>query len=289
MRPIGIHLSYWQTEWAQDVLPFIERARDAGFDGVEFPMLQPETMDLAALKEELDANGLRATCGTGLNLTTDITHPDPSVRRAGIAHLQACLEGAAALGSPVLGGVTYAPWSYFPPGDPRPYRQRCVESLREAGKIADDVGVTLCLEVLNRFEGYLLNTVQQGLGLLAEVNSPHLKLHVDTFHLNIEEQDIAEAIRAAGAQLGHFHCSENNRQRPGTGHIPWTAIGLALNEIGYTGWIVMESFVRPAGEVGRTLSIWRPLAEDLDAEARAGADFLRRWLAGVSPIAKSDV
>jgi D-psicose/D-tagatose/L-ribulose 3-epimerase len=137
--------------------------------------------------------------------------------------------------------------------------------------------------VLNRFEGYLLNTVQQGLELLAEVNSPHVRLHAYTFHLNIEEQDIVGAIRAAGAQLGHFHCSENNRRRPGTGHIPWTAIGRALDEIGYTGWIVMESFVRPAGEVGRTLSIWRPLAEDLGAEAQAGARFLRRQLAGVYP------
>lgn len=279
MRSIGIHLSYWQTEWTQDVLPFIRRAKDAGFDGVEFPLLAPETVDYAALRDELDANDLGATCGTGLNPETDITHPDSSVRQAGLTHLQACLEGAAAIGSPVLGGVTYAPWSYFPGGGLQPYRHRCIESLRQTGKIAGDLGVVLCLEVLNRFEGYLINTVQQGLELVCEVDSPYVKLHLDTFHLNIEEGNIAAAIRAAGEQLGHFHCSENNRRRPGAGHIPWTAVRQALDDIGYAGWIVMESFVRPEGEVGRTLSIWRPLADDLDAEAQAGAEFMRRELA----------
>jgi D-psicose/D-tagatose/L-ribulose 3-epimerase len=120
-----------------------------------------------------------------------------------------------------------------------------------------------------------------GLELLADVNSPCIKLHLDTFHLNIEEENIADAIRTAGPWLGHLHCSENNRRRPGAGHIPWTAVRQALDDIGYTGWIVMESFVRPEGEVGRTLSIWRPLADDLDAEAQAGARFMRRELAGV--------
>jgi D-psicose/D-tagatose/L-ribulose 3-epimerase len=148
--------------------------------------------------------------------------------------------------------------------------------LREISPIAEDQGVTLCLEVLNRFEGHLINTVEQGLDLLAEIDSPSVFLHLDTFHLNIEEADIPAAIRSTGERLGHFHASENNRRRPGKGHIPWQDVKHALDQIDYQGWIVMESFVQPKGEVGQTLNIWRNLANDLNEEASQGASFLRK-------------
>jgi len=279
--PIGIHLSYWQRQWSDDLVPLIARARQAGFDGAEFPLLSPATMDFPRLRAALDEQGMHATCGTGLGPATDITSPDSGIRTAGIAHLRACLEGCAALGSPVLGGVTYAAWGVFPPyAEQAEARKRCIEVLREVGQIAASLGVTLCLEVLNRFEGYLINTVEQGLALLAEVNSPAIKLHLDTFHLNIEEDDISRAIRLAGDQIGHFHCSENNRKMPGQGHIPWASVREALDAAGYRGWLTIESFVQPGEEVGPALSIWRPLGDDLDAEARAGADFVRREVAG---------
>jgi D-psicose/D-tagatose/L-ribulose 3-epimerase len=280
-RPVGIHLSYWQTYWSDDLVPLIARASEAGFDGAEFPLLNPAGMDFPRLRAALDDLGMRATCGTGLNPAVDITSPDPAVRQAGIDHLRACLDGCAALGSPALGGVTYAAWGVFPPGDHAGYRARCVESLREAGRMAGDRSVTLCLEVVNRFEGYLINTVEQGLALLAEVDSPHVKLHLDTFHQNIEEDDIGGAIRRAGGQIGHFHCSENNRKMPGAGRIPWGEVRAALDDVGYQGWLTVESFVSPGGEVGPALFIWRPLADDLDAEARRGASFVRREVAGV--------
>lgn len=280
-RPIGIHLSYWQRHWSDDLVPLIVRARQAGFDGSEFPLLAPATMDFPRLRAALDEQGMRATCGTGLGPATDITSADGAVRAAGMAHLRACLEGCAALGSPALGGVTYAAWGVFPPYEQQAAaRARCIESLREAGRIAANLGVTICLEILNRFEGYLINTVEQGLALLDEVGSPAVKLHLDTFHLNIEEDDIAGAIRLAGGQIGHFHCSENNRRMPGRGHIPWGDVRAALDAAGYQGWLTIESFVQPGEEVGPALSIWRPLGGDLDAEARAGADFVRREVAG---------
>lgn len=275
-QKIGIHLSFWQTSWSDDVLPFIGAAQQAGFDGVEFPLLQPENFNLAAAQEMLAKHAMQATCGTGLSPATDITHEDRAIREAGLRHLRACLELADALKSPVLAGVTYTAWGTFPDNNMASYRRRCIDSLREAGKIAGDLGVSLCLEVLNRFEGYLFNTVEAGLDVLAEVGSPHIKLHLDTFHLNIEEAQIDEAIRLAGSALGHFHASENNRRRPGAGHIPWPTIARTLDKIAYTGWVVMESFVRPEGEVGRSLSIWRSLAENRQEEARQGAEFLKK-------------
>jgi D-psicose/D-tagatose/L-ribulose 3-epimerase len=281
MRRIGIHLSYWQTAWSDDLLPLIGKASAAGFDLAEFPLLSPASLDYPALRARLDALHMAASCGTGLGPETDITAPDWAVRQAGLQHLRLCLEGAAQLGSPVLGGVTYAPWGIFPQDDRADRRRQCIASLKEAGRMAADTGVTLCLEVLNRFEGYLINTVEQGLALLDEVDSPAIKLHLDTFHMNIEEDDLGAAIRRAGDRLGHLHLVANNRKIPGQGHIPWKAVRDALHAVDYRGYVVTETFVNPAGEVGAGLYIWRPLAEDLDRAAAQAAAYLRQEFAHV--------
>lgn len=277
MRPIGIHLSFWQTQWSDPLWPLIAKAKTAGFDVAEFPLLAPDQLDFAQLKADLDNRTMRASCGTGLGPDTDITHPAADIRRAGISFLQQCLESAATLGSPVLGGVTYAPWAVFPGDDRMERRKNCIRSLQSVGRRAGDLGITLCVEVLNRFEGYLLNTVEQGLALLSEVDSPYIKLHLDTFHMNIEEDNIADAIRRAGSHIGHFHCSENNRKVPGEGAIPWSDVFQALHTINYQGYLVVESFVNPAGEVGRGLFIHRNLATtDLNHAAHRAATFLKR-------------
>ncbi len=276
---IGIHLSYWQESWSDPLVPLFQRAKTAGFDLVELPLLAPLQMDFHALRKALDAHDLSASCGTGLSPETDITSPAPDIRAAGMVHLQACLEGAAILGSPVLGGLTYAPWGIFPESDRTARRAQCVESLKQAAELADSLNVTLCLEVVNRFEGYLLNTVQQGLDLITDVGHPNLRLHLDTFHMNIEEDDLPGAIRLAGGMLGHFHCVANNRKAPGRGHIDWAGVRSALRGIVYRGFLVAESFVNPAGEVGQGMYIWRNLADSLDANAQEIARFLRQEVA----------
>ena len=281
MLPVGIHLSYWQEAWSDDLLPLVRKARIAGFDVAEFPLLSPETLDYTRLRCALDDEGMLASCGTGLGPETDITSPDTVIRKAGLQHLQACIAGAAALGSPVLGGVTYTAWGFFPQDDLLQRRKHCVESLRIAAKMASDHGVMLCLEVLNRFEGYLLNTARQGVQLVQEVDSSNIKLHLDTFHMNIEEDHLADAILYAGEHLGHFHCVANNRKIPGEGHIPWAEVRQALKTIRYQGYLVTEAFVSTAGEVGRGLSIWRPLADDLDLAASRAAVFLKHEVANV--------
>lgn len=271
---IGIHLSFWQTSWSDDLLPLIGRAQKAGFRVAEFPLLQPRELDYHRLRAELDRLEMLASCSTGLGPETDITHPDPRVREKGLEHLTSCLEGASLLGSPILAGVTYAPWGVFPADDLEGHRRRSIETLKIAAGKAEELGITICLEVLNRFEGYLINTVEQAADLIREVGSPNLKIQLDTFHLNIEADDIGASIREAGSQLGHFHCVANNRKPPGAGHIPWDEVKNALGEISYQGYLVAETFVNPRGEVGRGLFIWRELAGDLDQAARQAADFL---------------
>lgn len=279
MHKIGIHLSYWQEFWSDPLAPLFQRAKNAGFDVVELPLLAPHLMDFQNLKSELDHVGLLASCGTGLSPETDITSPDPDVRATGMAHLLVCLRGAAQLGSPLLGGLTYAPWGVFPDGDWSRRRAQCVASLKQAAEVAEQLNVTLCLEVVNRFEGYLLNTVEQGLALLEDVGHPAVKLHLDTFHMNIEEDDLPNAIMLAGEQLGHLHCVANNRKAPGRGHIDWAGVRGALQAINYQGYLVAESFVNPAGEVGRGMYIWRRMADALDANAQEIARFLREEVA----------
>ncbi|NQS92511.1 MAG: sugar phosphate isomerase/epimerase [Chloroflexi bacterium] len=281
MLPIGIHLSYWQVKWDDDLLPLIQKAKSAGFDVAEFPLLFPGELNYEDLRAELNNLGILASCGTGLGPGTDITHQDSAVRTDGLAHLRACLEGAAKLGSPGLGGVTYAPWGFFPEDDWGDRLKRCVASLKEAVKIAEDYNVLLHMELLNRFEGYLINTVEQGLNIIDQVDSNYLKLHLDTFHLNIEADQIGAEIQKAGRHLGHFHLVANNRKIPGAGHIPWHEVRTALKAINYSGYLVAETFVNPAGEVGKGLYIWRQLAADLDAAAKNAADFIKQEMADV--------
>ena len=266
-RLIGIHLSYWQEQWSDNLLPLIGKAKQAGFDIAEFPLLMPDKLDYASLKGELDRLGMKATCSTGIGPETDITSPNREIRKAGIDYLRSCIEGARKLGSPILAGVTYAPWGVFPTDDLKMRRKQCVRSMQELAQIGHDNDITICMEVLNRFEGYLINTAAQGLALANEIDRENIKLQLDTFHMNIEEDDIGDAIRTAGSYLGHLHCVENNRKPPGEGHIPWNDVRDAVNAIDYQGSIVAEIFVNPVGEVGRGLSIWRPLAADLDEAA----------------------
>ncbi len=138
--------------------------------------------------------------------------------------------------------------------------------------------MTICLEIINRFETFIFNTVTDALVFLQRVDHPAVKLHLDTYHMNMEEDNIADAIRAAGDQLGHFHCVASNRKLPGKGHLNWHGIRQALDDIGYDGGLGIEAFPLPNTETGRTVHTWRRLVYDLDADAREAAAFVRQHL-----------
>jgi D-psicose/D-tagatose/L-ribulose 3-epimerase len=280
MRNVGIEIFYWIDNWTDDQTAYFERARSCGFDGVEISMVAGPDIDFESMRAELDRLDLQVFCSTGLSPQTDITSPDAGVRRAGMEYLKRCLETAQNVGSPILGGVTYAPWLYFPDTDDlRPYRDRSAEALREVAVTAGNLGLTLCLEILNRFETFMFNTVAEGLAYLARIDHRAVKLQLDTFHMNMEEDNMAQAIRQAGQTIGHFHCAANNRKMPGQGHIDWPAIKAALDDVDYRGWLVIETFPNPAVETGRTVNTWRPLVDNLDAEARGSVEFIRRHVA----------
>ncbi len=276
MRRVGIEIFYWIDRWTDDQIAYFERARACGFEGVEISLVSGPDIDWQRMRDELARQELAVFCSTGLSPATDITSADVAVRRAGVEYLKRCLDTASKVGSPILGGVTYAPWLYFPPEiDLQPYRERSAVAMEEVAQTAGDLGVTVCMEVLNRFETFMFNTAEEGLHYLNLVGSDHVKLQLDTYHMNMEEDDLPAAIRLAGPRLGHFHCAANNRKLPGPGHIDWAKVKQALDDASYDGWLVIESFPNPAVETGRTVNTWRPLVMDYDAEARRSLRFLQ--------------
>lgn len=280
MRKVGIEIFYWLDNWQDNQASCFARARAAGFDAVEISLINGPEIDIATFRAGLEQHRLDVFCSMGLPLDKDITSADETMRRAGIEYLKRCAETAAKIGSPNLGGLPHVPWLHFPDTpDLRPYRERSAAAIHEVAAAANDLGVVICTELINRYETYIFNTVADGLDYLRLVDHPAVKLQLDTYHMNMEEDDLPAAIRQAGANIGHFHCADSNRKLPGGGHVDWAAIKTALDGVGYDGALVVEAFPNPAAETGRTVNTWRPLVRDFDAEAKAAFAFLREHVA----------
>ncbi len=280
MRKLGIEVFYWLPNWADDQVATFARARDCGFDAVEISLVSGPDINVARIRESLDRLNLGVFCSMGLPLGKDITSPDEHVRRAGIEYLKRCADTACRVGSPVLCGLPYVPWLHFPAdANLAAYRERSATAMREVASVAADLGITVCTEIINRFETYLFNTVAEGLQYLEMIGHPAVKLQLDTYHMNMEEDDIPRAIREAGSKIGHFHCADSNRKLPGRGHVDWKGVKAALDDVGFQGTLVIETFPNPGSETGRAVNVWRPLVRDFDAEARDAAAFLRENVA----------
>lgn len=279
MRKLGIEVFYWLDNWSDDQISCFSKAQAVGCQAVEISLITGPDMNIRAFRDTLDRYGLSVFASMGLPLDKDITSPDASTRRAGIEYLKRCVETAAQLGSPLLGGLPYVPWLHFPEDkDLRPYKERSAKSLCEVAETAYNLGIIICVEIINRFETYLFNTVAEAVDYLALVNHPAVKLQLDTYHMNMEEDDLPEAIRQAGSRIGHFHCADSNRKLPGKGHLDWASIKTALDEVRYDGALIIETFPNPTAETGRTVNVWRPLVQHYDEEARQAVTFLREHM-----------
>ncbi|HEY1848280.1 MAG TPA: sugar phosphate isomerase/epimerase family protein [Opitutaceae bacterium] len=287
MNRIGIYYAYWTRDWDADFVPFVWKVKRLGFDILEvnagtvakMPNRARDRLKSAALEA-----GVELTYCIGLTKDYDLASPDGGVRRAGIGFLRQIADAIRYMGHKQLGGIIYSSWpGKLPFGeDKRRYLDRSIRSMREAVKSAEDCGVYFNVEVVNRFEQFLLNTAAEAVAYVGQVGSDHCNILLDTFHLNIEEEDIGRAIQSAGKKLGHFHLGETNRRPPGRGRMPWQEIFCALRRIGYRGAMTMEPFVVPGGEVGRDISVYRDLGDglDLDREARRSVLFVRRRFRG---------
>lgn len=272
----GIHLSTYTKSWSDDVLKYINISRELGYHGVEFPLMDPKSFQVIKAKKLLIENELTCTCGTGMNLNRDISSPDEGIRNNGIDHLKTCIDICNTLETDCLGGVLYAPWGEYKTRESgKDHIKRSLETLSELGNYAEKKGVVLALEMINRYETYFLNNVEDGKRYLKEINNANVKLHFDTFHGNIEEKNMKQALLKGGKDIYHVHFSENDRGIPGTGQINWNAIKEGLGEIGYDRWITVENFVMPNCEVGKDTFIWRAIEKDGMTVAKESIEFIK--------------
>jgi D-psicose/D-tagatose/L-ribulose 3-epimerase len=276
----GIFCAYWEKPSGTPVEFFVDKANTLGFDIMELGanhIMDRDEKGLRSLRDYADEKGIGLTVGFGPPERLSICSEDEAVREAGIMNMTALIEKMGSIGVRIVGGGLHAYWPVTRSDvDKAADRRRGVESLRRLAPVAEKHNVYLCLEILNRFENHILNTAKEAVAYVREISSPNVKIMLDTFHMNIEEDSIPAAIRTAGAMLGHFHTGESNRKVPGKGHLPWRQICEALIDIGYRGAAVMEPFVRDDGGAAKYIRVWRMLADGGEEKMdRDAADALR--------------
>jgi D-psicose/D-tagatose/L-ribulose 3-epimerase len=286
MRRIGIFYAYWTREWDVDFMPFIEKVGKLGFEQLELNggTVAIMTRDQRSrIRDAAAERGLTLSYGIGLTKDHDPSSLDESVRRDGVAFMRKMIAGVAEMGGGMIGGTVHSYWPAIPPRDleeKAAVRAQSLKSMRELGPVAAESGVVLNVEVINRFEQFLLNTCAEALSFVEEADQPALGILLDTFHMNIEEDSIGDAIRKAGKYLNALHIGETNRKLPGMGRMPWTEIREALDDIAYDGPLVMEPFIVPGGQIGRDIALWRELvpSPDMDALAARSVEFVKKAL-----------
>lgn len=286
MNKIGIYFAFWEQEWEADYRYYIKKVSRLGFDVLELAagclpqMTKEERSEIAKCAKD---EGIDLTYCIGLPPQYDLAHEEKAVRDEGIRYVRQLLECIREMGGDTFGGILYSCW----PGKTVTYdykmqaRERSIRSLKEIAKVAEAYDINYCLEIVNRFEQYLLNTAQEGVNLVRELESPKMKILLDSFHMNIEEDSFYQAICTAGDLLGHFHIGECNRKTPGLGRMDWDSICRGLRDIDYQGKIVMEPFIRPGGQVGKDIKIYRDQSNHADEEtmdrlAKDALEFIRK-------------
>jgi len=234
----------------------------------------------------LSANNLECTVCSILPAGMNPISDDPHIRRRTREHLVDSIKVTADLGSTLMGGPVYSPVGHLPGRRRTPDEwRRAVECFQSLGEPLHENGITLALEPLNRFETYFLNTAADAFTLCSEIGHSNVGVLLDTFHTNIEEKDVAAAFLKTANKLKHVHACENDRGIPGTGHVDFAGIAAALKQIGYDGWITIESFGYSHEELAAAAAIWRDLAPTPEAVAFDGLPFLKRSIQECSPAA----
>lgn len=281
MNRLGLHALVWVGGWRPDERrTAIESTKEAGYDLIEIPVLDPSAIDVADTARVLESVGLEATCSLGLGFDTDISSDDPEVVARGVRLLDDALAVARDLGSPYLCGVISAALGKYDRPPTALGWEHCATSLRRLAERAAASDITLGIEVVNRYDSNLINTADQALRMIDDIGERNVVVHLDTYQMNIEEEDFRKPVLAAGDRLGYVHISESHRGYLGTGTVDFDTFFASLRELGYAGPIVFESFsaavVSPA--LSHTLGIWREHWRDGMDLARHARTFMRERL-----------
>src|SRR5947209_6763064 len=275
---LGINTFLFTSPFTDKSTALFKTFKRWGFETVEIPVEDPSHINPAHVKSELDKNGL--ACGS----VCACMGPDRDLRgtaeqqRTGLKYMKKLIDQMVVLDCPSLIGPVYSAVGRADAVPAPEYKQQwkaVVNNLRDLCDYAESKGRQVCLEPLNRFETDFINTCEQGLRMLKDVGSPALKVHLDTFHMNIEEKDQGKAIRKVGKLLGHFHACGSDRGTPGNDHIDWKPIATALKSVGYKGDVVIESFTTDVKVIARAAAIWRRIEPTTDEIAVKGIKFLK--------------
>ena len=279
MRPIGVNTWVWTSPLTDARLPdLLGHVAAMGFDVVELPLEDPGDLTPAAVRRALDGTGLRPAVVGAMAPGRDLVAADAATVRATQDYLRACVDLAHGIGASAVCGPFYAAtgrvWRLDAAERAAAYDEWRTH-LAPVVEHAAAAGVRIGIEPLNRYETSLVNTVAQALEGLDGLLGPNLGLALDTYHLNIEERSSADAVRAAGAHLVHVQVCGSDRGAPGGDQTDWPALVAALDHVGYTGPLVIESFTADNASIATAASIWRPLAPTQDRLATDGLAFLR--------------
>lgn len=269
----GVGHAYWGTTWACDIKKYravAEKIAGMGFDMYEitadhlYRMTPEELAEMAAISRDY---GLTLSTNSGPAKEFDFSSADSAVRANALEYFKQIVKNMSIVGSPTLAGAIYSYWPCdFVETDKEAAWERSIPMLRELGHYAEELGIECSLEILNRNETYILTETKEALEYCDQIGCKAVNVLIDTYHANIEEDDMLGAFRLAGDRLGHVHVGENNRKLPGMNNsIDWAGLGKTLKEINYQKGIVMEPFLLHGGEVGRDIRVWRDLSNGADA------------------------
>ena len=277
---LGVNSWIWDAPFrTSQHLGLVSKIKSLGGEVIELAVEEDAEIDPPVIRRALEDAGMECSLIGLYGTERDLSVHDPAVRRRGLEYGKRCLDLCAKLGCTLYSGAVAGVGGevVVGPAERGTRLGQAADCLHELGERAAEAGVRVCVEILNRYENNLLNTAAQGLELIRLTDHPSVGVHLDTFHMNIEELSLGDAIRLAGQDLFHLHGSESDRRTPGEGHVEWSEVGAALRDIGYDGYVVVEAFHHDS-HMAPFACIWRPIAESPDALARDGLAFLRRTL-----------
>ena len=274
---LGVHALVWVGGWSKDQCrEAIKNSAEAGYGLIEIPALDPKSIDVEHTKATLKEFGLKGACSLGLSFDADINNEDSEIAKRGEARLMDALNVVEQLGGDYLGGVIFSALGKYKFPPTKKARDNAVAALKRLAIAAQAKGITLGLEPVNRYESNLLNTGSQALEMIKDIGEPNVVVHLDIYHMNIEEQGLVSPVLEAGNKLGYVHIGASHRGPLGTGNIDFDSFFGALAKIGYKGTITFESFSSTvvAPDLSSTLGIWRNLWTDNKSMAKSAREYI---------------
>ena len=280
---LGVSAFAWTAKFDRSHLRLVPLIKEMGFSGFEIAMFDPADLAVEDIRRAFETSDLECTVCAILPPGVNPISPDAAVRKTSVQHLVRCIETASALGAKLLGGPLYAPIGYLP--EHRPTKDEwswAVDAFQSVCDVLDSCDVTISIEPVNRSETFFVRTAREASSLCDAIGHPRFGVTIDTFHANIEERDIPEALTSIGPRLKHIHASENDRGLLGKGHVDFPGIVAALKKIGYNGYLMIEGFGYSPQEINAPGALWADTSVSPEEIASTGARFLKEVLNGAA-------